>query len=308
MPDTLPRPSETLWARSLPVQTLVWSWLVCVPGCPAALGDTEAPPALCPAEPLALLWVFIKAACMNWHEQGTFSSHCHPESSQVPLSVLLGVWKWSWIKGMFFVGGCGGFVSFSWYSKFRLASSSHPGYSWTLMVLFMLFCESGKCLGGYKLLKARRGHAPFLAALSVGCNSLGKCSTDYSLPGDALPLAVAGDGRRCLWEWLGLFPGVTWTAWPPSLLPWDSGKHDWAAVPGSSDVRSQLSPGWDGSVHCHLCLVHLSCQKCFTFACYIFETEENSACLAPCQRIVTPETPFYFGLLTTFLKHCDILC
>lgn len=41
--------------ESLPVPTLVWSWLGCVPRCPAALGDTEAPPALCPAVPLALL-------------------------------------------------------------------------------------------------------------------------------------------------------------------------------------------------------------------------------------------------------------
>lgn len=53
----------------------------------------EAPPALCPAEPLALHWVFIKAAWRHWHKQGAFSWHCHPESSQVPLSVLLGCLK-----------------------------------------------------------------------------------------------------------------------------------------------------------------------------------------------------------------------
>lgn len=55
-------------------------------------------------------------------------------------------------------------------------------------------------MGGNKLLEARRGHAPFLAGVSVGWNCLGKCSLDYSLPCHA---GLAGDGRRCLWGWLG---------------------------------------------------------------------------------------------------------
>lgn len=61
--------------------------------------------------------------------------------------------------------------------------------------------------------------------------------------------------------WLKV-PGGSGTAQPPSLLPWG-----WAAGPGGSGVRPQLSPGWDSSGWCHLCLVQLSCHKCFTFVC-----------------------------------------
>lgn len=64
-------------------------------------------------------------------------------------------------------------------------------------------------MGGNKLLEARRGHAPFLAVVSVGCNSLGKCSMDYSLPGDALPH----------WLWLGMADSACGGGWEGES-PW----------------------------------------------------------------------------------------
>lgn len=43
-------------------------------------------------------------------------------------------------------------------------------------------------MGGNKLLEGRKGRTPSLAAVSLGLNCSGKCSMDYSLPGDDLPL------------------------------------------------------------------------------------------------------------------------
>lgn len=42
-------------------------------------------------------------------------------------------------------------------------------------------------MGGNWLLEARRGRVPLLAAVRLSWSCSGKCSMDYSLPGDALP-------------------------------------------------------------------------------------------------------------------------
>lgn len=131
------------------------------------------------------------------------------------------------------------------------------------MVLLMQCCGSGKCMGGDELLEARRGHAPSLAAVSVGWSCLGKCSWVTHAR-----WCLAGDGRQCLWGWLGgeesLCDLYSPASFPAPLGHWEAWLGCCARL---HDVRSQLWPGWGSSVYCHLCLGHLTCHKCFTFVC-----------------------------------------
>lgn len=61
-------------------------------------------------------------------------------------------------------------------------------------------------MGGNKLLEARKGHAPSLAGVSLGLKCLGKCSMDYSLPGDDLPLWLGMADGACRDGWEGKSP------------------------------------------------------------------------------------------------------
>lgn len=84
-------------------------------------------------------------------------------------------------------------------------------------------------MGGTELLEARRGHAPFLAAVSLGWSCLGKCSMDSSLP--VMPC--------CAWAWhtvpVGFLGGEESLLWvvQPGLLPCSPGtvgSMAWLAV------------------------------------------------------------------------------